>query len=151
LKTVFPDFELQEWTDASLALEEDETHRLFWRTAKELPSSLLILDTPDIDSDARVNWVRADAVRRSADVLIAVLTQQKYNDAAVKEFFRKAGDEDKAVLIVFNQCLPAGLAGNILPGNAHSPGCRLCHTQRSSSGRKPATAILRTVLNCGCD
>jgi hypothetical protein len=105
LKAVFPDFELQEWSDASSALEEDETHRLFWRTAKELPSSLLVLDTPDIDSDARINWVRADAVRRSADVLIAVLTQQKYNDAAVKEFFRKAGDEDKAVLIVFNQCL----------------------------------------------
>ena len=34
-----------------------------------------------------------------------MLTQQKYNDAAVKEFFRKAADEDKAVLVVFNQCL----------------------------------------------
>ncbi len=105
LKSVFPDFELHEWSDASLALQECDTHRLFWRVAKELPPSLLVLDTPDIDSDARVNWVRADAVRRSADVLIAVLTQQKYNDAAVKEFFRKAGDEDKAVLVVFNQCL----------------------------------------------
>jgi len=105
LKGVFPDFELHEWTDARLALEECPTHQLFWRVAKELPPSLLVLDTPDIDSDAHVNWVRADAVRRSADVLIAVLTQQKYNDAAVKEFFRKAGDEDKAVLVVFNQCL----------------------------------------------
>ena len=105
LRSVFPDFELHEWSDAALALEECDTHRLFWRVAKELPPSLLVLDTPDIDSDARVNWVRADAVRRSADVLIAVLTQQKYNDAAVKEFFRKAGDEDKAVLVVFNQCL----------------------------------------------
>lgn len=105
LQSVFPDFELHEWTDASTSLHESEAHQIFWRTAKELPSSLLILDTPDIDSDARVNWVRADAVRRCADVLIAVLTQQKYNDAAVKEFFRKAGDEDKAVLVVFNQCV----------------------------------------------
>ncbi len=105
LQSVFPDFELHEWSDASLALEESDKHRLFWRVASELPPSLLVLDTPDIDSDARVNWVRADAVRRSADVLIAVLTQQKYNDAAVKEFFRKAGDEDKAILVVFNQCL----------------------------------------------
>ena len=105
LQAVFPDFELHEWTDASLALEESDAHRLFWRVAPELPPSLLVLDTPDIDSDARVNWVRADAVRRSADVLIAVLTQQKYNDAAVKEFFRKAGDEDKAVLVIFNQCV----------------------------------------------
>jgi len=105
LQSVFPDFELHEWSDASSSLEEDDTHQIFWRTAKELPPSLLILDTPDVDSDARVNWVRADAVRRCADVLIAVLTQQKYNDAAIKEFFRKAGDEDKAVLVVFNQCL----------------------------------------------
>lgn len=105
LQSVFPDFELHEWTDAALALEESPAHRLFWRVAQDLPPSLLVLDTPDIDSDARVNWLRADAVRRSADVLIAVLTQQKYNDAAVKEFFRKAGDEDKAVLVVFNQCL----------------------------------------------
>ena len=105
LQSVFPDFELHEWSDASSSLEEDDAHQIFWRTAKELPPSLLILDTPDVDSDARINWVRADAVRRCADVLIAVLTQQKYNDAAIKEFFRKAGDEDKAVLVVFNQCL----------------------------------------------
>ena len=71
LESVFPDFQLHEWTDAALSLQESDAHQIFWRTAKELPPSLLILDTPDIDSDARVNWVRADAVRRCADVLIA--------------------------------------------------------------------------------
>lgn len=105
LQSIFPDFHLHEWTDAAAALAETDQHDLFWRPAPELPSTLLVLDTPDIDSAARVNWVRADAVRRSADVLIAVLTQQKYNDAAVKEFFRKAGSEGKSVMIVFNQCL----------------------------------------------
>lgn len=105
LQQVFPDFVLREWREAESALEESDAHELFFRTAPELPDNLLVLDTPDIDSDVRINWVRADAVRRSADVLIAVLTQQKYNDAAVKEFFRKARAEDKAVLVVFNQCL----------------------------------------------
>lgn len=105
LQSIFPDFQLHQWTDAELALAESDQHDLYWRPAPELPATLLVLDTPDIDSDARVNWVRADSVRRSADVLIAVLTQQKYNDAAVKEFFRKAGDEGKSVMIVFNQCL----------------------------------------------
>ncbi len=105
LQSIFPDFQLHEWSDADQALRETEDHQLYWRTAPDLPSTLLVLDTPDIDSDVRVNWVRADAIRRCADVLIAVLTQQKYNDAAVKEFFRKAADEDKAVLVVFNQCL----------------------------------------------
>ncbi|MEZ6062327.1 MAG: GTPase [Planctomycetaceae bacterium] len=105
LQSIFPDFTLHEWSDAAAALRETDRHDLFWRPAPELPPTLLVLDTPDIDSDARVNWVRADAVRRCADVLIAVLTQQKYNDAAVKEFFRKAGAEDKSIMVVFNQCL----------------------------------------------
>lgn len=105
LEEIFPDFVLQEWTAASDSLSDAPENCLFWRSAPELPRSLLILDTPDIDSDARINWERADAIRRCSDVLIAVLTQQKYNDAAVKEFFRKAAVEDKSVIVIFNQCL----------------------------------------------
>lgn len=105
LNSIFRGFELHEWTQADAALEDHPEHRLFWRTSDAAPSNLLILDTPDIDGDVRVNWERADNIRRCADVLVAVLTQQKYNDAAVKQFFRKAAEEDKAVLIVFNQVL----------------------------------------------
>lgn len=105
LTAIFRGFELHEWSQADAALEDHSEHRLFWRTSEATPSNLLILDTPDIDGDVRVNWERADNIRRCADVLIAVLTQQKYNDAAVKQFFRKAAEEDKAVLIVFNQVL----------------------------------------------
>ncbi|MFV0445622.1 MAG: GTPase domain-containing protein [Planctomycetaceae bacterium] len=104
LEDIFPGFQLQPWSQAEDALSTDETHQLFWRVNASTPENLLVLDTPDIDSDARINWTRADQIRRCADVLVAVLTQQKYNDAAVKEFFRKAAQEDKAVIIVFNQC-----------------------------------------------
>lgn len=103
LDLIFRGFELHQWSDANAALEDHPEHRLFWRTSENTPPNLLILDTPDIDGDVRVNWERADNIRRCADVLIAVLTQQKYNDAAVKQFFRKAAEEDKAVLVVFNQ------------------------------------------------
>lgn len=103
LEALFPGFELRAWSSADAALGESSKDLLFWRACPELPPSLLVLDTPDIDSDARVNWDRADRIRRAADVLIAVLTQQKYNDAAVKEFFRRAAAEDKFVLVVFNQ------------------------------------------------
>jgi len=103
LADVFPGFELRDWSSADAALAEIEQDVLFWRYHEEMPSNLLVLDTPDIDSDARINWERADKIRRSADVLIAVLTQQKYNDAAVKEFFRRAASEEKFVLVVFNQ------------------------------------------------
>ena len=105
LSDIFQGFVVQELSDAKAPLQEATEHRLFWRTISELPDNLLVLDTPDIDSDAQVNWHRADCIRHAADVLIAVLTQQKYNDAAVKRFFRKAADEGKAVIVVFNQCL----------------------------------------------
>ena len=103
LAELFDGFRLHEWEIAEASLEESDQDELYWRTSDELPPNLLILDTPDIDSDAWVNWSRADKIRRAADVLIAVLTQQKYNDAAVKTFFRRAAAEDKAVIIVFNQ------------------------------------------------
>jgi hypothetical protein len=105
LETLFEGFTLSPWREAEEALEETPDHRLFWRTTPELPPNLLVLDTPDIDSDAPVNWLRADFIRHAADVLIAVLTQQKYNDAAVKKFFRKAAAEEKSIIVVFNQCL----------------------------------------------
>jgi hypothetical protein len=103
LAALFPGFELRHSTNPEDALRESDTHWLLWRTEASLPENLLALDSPDIDSEVRINWERADQVRRSADVLVAILTQQKYNDAAVKEFFRRAAAEDKAVIIVFNQ------------------------------------------------
>jgi hypothetical protein len=105
LAAIFQGFELHEWTLADAALENCAEHRLFWKTSPALPPNLLVLDSPDIDSDVEINWLRADHLRHCADVLVAVLTQQKYNDAAVKQFFRKAAGEDKAVIVVFNQCL----------------------------------------------
>lgn len=102
LRAVFPGFEVQPWHEAGEAAGESEADRLFWKASPRLPANLLLLDTPDIDSDARINWRRADAIRHASDLLIAVLTMQKYNDAAVKQFFREAAREDKVVLVVFN-------------------------------------------------
>lgn len=103
LSSIFPGFKLTDWANSDGALTETSDDLLFWRTSDRVAGNLLVLDTPDIDSDARINWERADKIRRAADVLIAVLTQQKYNDAAVKEFFRRAAAEDKFVIVVFNQ------------------------------------------------
>ncbi|NCA10230.1 hypothetical protein EBR56_00190, partial [bacterium] len=41
-------------------------------------------------------------MRDACDVLIAVLTQQKYNDAAVRHFFGAAAEARKSVIVVFN-------------------------------------------------
>ena len=104
LQAMFDGFTIIPWSQPEQTLEDLPEHRLFWRTCPSLPGNLLVLDSPDIDSDAEVNWERAEWLRRSADVLIAVLTQQKYNDAAVKQFFRRAAAEDLATIVVFNQC-----------------------------------------------
>ncbi len=104
LLRLFPGFELRAWASPDDPLEAAEDDLLFWREGGNVPERLLLLDTPDVDSDAPVNWRRADHIRQAADVLIAVLTQQKYNDAAVKRFFRAAAEAGKPVIAVFNQC-----------------------------------------------
>ena len=104
LAKLFAPFKLLPWQSADDPLREAEENRLFWRRGKRMPPRLLVLDAPDVDSDALVNWARAKAVRQAADVLVAILTQQKYNDAAVKQFFRAAAAADKPIIVLFNQC-----------------------------------------------
>ncbi len=104
LETLFEGFELAPWHSPDDPLGDSQSNRMFWRVGKNVPSRLLLLDTPDVDSDVAVNWSRARSIRQVSDVLIAVLTQQKYNDAAVKRFFREAAAADKPIIVIFNQC-----------------------------------------------
>jgi hypothetical protein len=104
LEKLFAPFVLKLWRSPEDPLEESSENRLFWRRGERMPPRLLVLDAPDVDSDAMINWDRAKAIREAADVLVAILTQQKYNDAAVKRFFRAAADADKPIVVLFNQC-----------------------------------------------
>lgn len=104
LRRLFEPFELHAWRSADDPLADTAENRLFWRAGPTMPPRLLLLDAPDVDSDVAVNWQRARAIRQTADVLVAVLTQQKYNDAAVKQFFRAAVEAQKPIVVVFNQC-----------------------------------------------
>jgi hypothetical protein len=104
LRRLFEPFTLREWQSPADPLTDAPENRLFWRVGPTMPSRLLLLDAPDVDSDVTVNWQRARAIRQAADVLVAVLTQQKYNDAAVKQFFRAAVEAEKPIIVVFNQC-----------------------------------------------
>ena len=105
---LFEGFEPQAWQSAEDPLRESPRDLLFWRVGENVPPRLVLLDAPDVDSDVTVNWRRARAVRQAADVILAVLTQQKYNDAAVKQFFREAAEADKPIVVLFNQCDLAG-------------------------------------------
>ncbi|MDR1477862.1 MAG: GTPase domain-containing protein [Planctomycetaceae bacterium] len=102
LRRNFCHFNLVEWSRSEQPLESCREHQLFWKVDNRLEERLLIFDTPDIDSDNELNWVRARGVRNAADVIIAVLTSQKYNDAAVRRFFREAAEAAKPVIVIFN-------------------------------------------------
>jgi hypothetical protein len=104
LARVFPAFELGSWTSEDDAIAEGPSNRLIYREDPTglQPSNLVLLDTPDVDGAIPVNWDRAWLISHAADVLIAVLTQQKFNDAAVRRFFREAAEADKTILVVFN-------------------------------------------------
>lgn len=98
----FDAFRLLPWARPEQSLEENDQDFLFWTTGQKVPKRLWILDTPDIDSDRQVNWARARGVRHAADVLIGVVTREKYNDAAVRRFFREAAEADKPLILLFN-------------------------------------------------
>ena len=100
----FPAFELGAWTSEDDAVADGPSNRLIHREdpAGVQPPNLVLLDTPDVDGAIPVNWDRARLISHAADVLIAILTQQKFNDAAVRRFFREAAEADKTILVVFN-------------------------------------------------
>jgi hypothetical protein len=101
---LFPGFMVRIWSDDDDAIDPSAEHRLIVRpeTTGRQPERLVILDTPDIDGTLQDNWQRAELVRNAADLLVAVLTQQKYNDAAVCEFFTDAARAGKLVVVIFN-------------------------------------------------
>ena len=109
LADLFPGFAPAPWSSEEDAIglgpdERGNADRLVWRedAGGRQPPRLVLLDTPDIDGTLRDNWHRAELVRDACDVIVAVLTQQKYNDAAVRDFFAAAADARKAVIVVFN-------------------------------------------------
>lgn len=95
-------FNFVEWSSSEQSLETADMWQFFWKVDENLTDRILVLDTPDIDSDSELNWARSREVRHPADVVIAVLTGQKYNDAAVRRFFREAAEASKPIIVIFN-------------------------------------------------
>jgi len=67
-----------------------------------LPDRMALLDTPDIDSIAEEHWELAKSIREAGDVLIAILTGQKYADQCVVKFFREALETGRLVVPLMN-------------------------------------------------
>lgn len=72
-----------------------------------LPDRLVFLDTPDIDSIVKRNWDVAEHIRAAGDVLVAVVTPEKYKDDRVIEFFQRAHAAGRLILPLMNKANPA--------------------------------------------
>ncbi|HDP34086.1 MAG TPA: hypothetical protein ENN29_03135, partial [Candidatus Hydrogenedentes bacterium] len=75
---------LPEFIALALEAPENATRRdmpestLWVAESPALPDSLALMDTPDVDSIERRNWLVADHIRAAGDVIVAVLTPEKY-------------------------------------------------------------------------
>lgn len=103
LQKLFDGFVVEPWKDSVAPLTENEQDVLYWRVGAHVPPQLILLDTPDVDSTNVANWRRAEKIRQIADVVIAILTTQKYNDAACVNFFKQAAKSGKEFIVLFNQ------------------------------------------------
>ncbi len=88
-------------TDGSLPAEA-----LFVTREPSLPDDLILMDTPDVDSIEKRNWEVSEHIRAAGDVLIAVLTAEKYKDERVVEYFREAVASAREVIPLMNKANP---------------------------------------------
>lgn len=91
-----------EVTDPALPAEA-----LFVVQDDSLPDHLVLMDTPDVDSIMKRNWEVAAHLRAAGDVMVAVITGEKYKDERVVEFFREAVGAGRVVVPVMNKANPA--------------------------------------------
>ena len=103
-----PEFNPVPLHDRELVLgHEAREDAIFVLVDNSLPNRLILLDTPDVDSIDKINWQVADNIRAAGDVLVAVLTGEKYKDERVVAFFRQALESGRVVIPLMNKANPA--------------------------------------------
>jgi hypothetical protein len=102
-----PEFDARPLEQAEAVLCNDIPDSVLFVYRRDgLPDRLVLLDTPDIDSIETRHWTVADNIRAAGDVLVAVVTPEKYKDDRVIDFFRRANAAGRVVLPVMNKANP---------------------------------------------
>lgn len=103
-----PEFTPVPLTDGEAVLQREISgDTLFITPAPNLPDRLILLDTPDVDSIDTINWEQAENIRAAGDVLIAVITGEKYKDDRVVRFFRQAAASGRWIVPLMNKADPS--------------------------------------------
>ncbi|MBI5095908.1 MAG: 50S ribosome-binding GTPase [Candidatus Hydrogenedentes bacterium] len=102
-----PEFRAQSFAGPEDVLSKNTAaEALYVARVDGLPDRLALMDTPDIDSIDKQNWTVAENIRAAGDVLLAVLTGEKYRDERVVEFFRRAIASGRVVVPLMNKANP---------------------------------------------
>ena len=102
-----PEFDAVPLHDADAVIgRSSPANTLYVATHAALPDRIVLLDTPDVDSIEREHWAVADTIRAMGDVLVAVLTGEKYKDDRVVSYFRQALASGRVVVPVMNKANP---------------------------------------------
>ncbi len=105
---LMPEFSPTPLTDRELLVSGDAPEDvLFVVTHAAFPDRLAVLDIPDVDSIDKQNWQVAESIQAAGDVLIAVLTGEKYKDDRVVAFFRQAQASGRVIIPLMNKANPA--------------------------------------------
>lgn len=104
---LMPEFEPLPLTDREEVVRgATPPNTLFVAEQRSLPDRLVLLDIPDIDSIDQQNWEVAENIQAAGDVLVAVLTGEKYKDDRVIAFFRRAHAAGRVILPLMNKAHP---------------------------------------------
>ncbi len=90
--------------DAREAVNEPSAPAMFLvETSAFSKERILLIDSPDVDSDHEGNRIWAGKLLDLADAVILVVTPEKYNDAAIVRFLDAAVELNRTTLAVFNK------------------------------------------------
>ncbi len=105
LQALFPGMQIVPHTTAVAATEDTgETQKLLVREVPNLPEDILLVDTPDFDSDNLANWRKAWDVARLSDVVVMMITPEKHADHSIIEFSQKVvAQSNKPVVLIVNK------------------------------------------------
>lgn len=113
--------------------------------------TLVIVDTPDIDSVAEEHRRQTEAILDLCDVAVAVTTPQRYADAAARTLLLEAAGRVSALLVVMNRAarragasvpdLTAQLRGDRASGVRRTDDIVVIQEQRVRDGRLPKAAV----------
>ena len=101
---IYPEFKAIALDDPNAVIgHEAPDDQLFVVESDALPEGIVLMDTPDVDSIDTANWTIAENIRAAGDIVIAVLTGEKYKDDRVVNFFRAAHESGRVVVPVMNK------------------------------------------------